>query len=200
MNRNSSPENQDMNNNWMASSFPDESPPAYSDLFPSGFNVGDGNAGWERESENIEESSLTTAREPISVPRTENATQEDTELASPTRQNSFPQDSKKKTLANVLGLLDINGGIVGIIVGMTIKHWHILRLPSIWSILIGIAILILVRAEKTKVIFHSGLLSIGLLAGPSVIFLITIVVNFMAIERKSKKNNETDPYLSMIQG
>ena len=72
----------------MASSFPDESPPAYSDLFPSVFNVGGGNAGRE----NIEESSLTTAREPISVPRTENATQGDTELASPTRQNSFPPD------------------------------------------------------------------------------------------------------------
>ena len=138
MNRNSSQENQDMNNNWMASSFPDESPPAYSDLFPSGFNVGDGNAGWEREPENIEESSLTTAREPISVPRTENATQGDTELASQTRPNSFPPDSKKKTLANVLGLLDIIAGIAGIIVGMKIEHWDILRLPSAWSILIGI--------------------------------------------------------------
>ena len=184
MNRNSSQENQDMNNNWMASSFPDESPPAYSDLFPSGFNVG--NSGRERDPENIEESSLTTSREPISVPRTENATQGDTELASPTRQNSFPPDSKKKTLANVLGLLDINGGIVGIIVGIKIEHWHILRFPSMWSIIIGITILLLVRAKKTKVIFHSGLLSIGLLAGPSVISLITIVVNFMAINKGYK--------------
>ena len=182
MNRNSSQENQDMNNNWMASSFPDESPPAYSDLFPSGFNVGGGNAGRE----NIEESSLTTAREPISVPRTENATQGDTELASPTQQNSFPPDSKKKTLANVLGLLDIIAGIVGFIVGMKFKHWDILRLPSAWSILIGNAILVLIRTKKAKVIFHSGLISIGLLAGPSGIFLITIVGNFMAIDKGYK--------------
>ena len=189
---NSSQENQDMNNNWMASSFPDESPPAYSDLFPSGFNVGGGNAG--RESENIEESSLTTAREPISVPRTENAT----ELASPTRQNSFPPDSKKKTLANFLGLLDIIAGIVGFIVGMKFKHWDILRMPSAWSILIGNAILVLIRTKKAKVILHSGLISIGLLVGPSVIFLITIVGNFMAIESNPKKNNGTDPYLTMV--
>ena len=101
----------------IADQYSEEAPPAYCDLFPTGFK------NYEESKTNTrpeEESALRTFQETTLAGRTENTTQP---LASTARtsQNSA-LDSKCNSSATFLGVLDIILGIVGWYVDLTIKH------------------------------------------------------------------------------